>query len=174
MTAKEFIQNVLITELKVIQQKEGHHYLSFGLIAQGIEFLGACLDNKDFFIDGKSRKRFDNAIKVLFPPSYHIFLTGKSKPYDLYENLRCGLLHVVLPKRDVELIQGAEIKDYGNHLEKVVIEKKERLILVSQRFFEDFESACRDVIRRIDNKMISHPKVYGNLLRTEHSIRKIT
>ncbi|MFX0097722.1 MAG: hypothetical protein ACFE7E_08190 [Candidatus Hodarchaeota archaeon] len=167
MDVKEFIQNVLVTELKDIQQKEGHHYLSFGLIAQGIEFLGACIDNNDFFVEGKSRERFEKAITDLFPSGYHSFLSGKGKPYDLYENLRCGLLHIILPKSDIELIQEAEINDFGDHLEIKEIRKKKRLILVSQRLFKDFENACETVIKRIDNKTISHSKVYQDFLATE-------
>jgi hypothetical protein len=168
VTPKEFIQNVLINELRDIQQKEGHHYLSFGLIAQGIEFLGACIDdNDDFFIESKSRERFDKAIRILFPTEYHRFLSGKHKPYDLYENLRCGLLHVFLPKSDIELIQESQMNHYGYHFEIKEIRKKKRLILVSQKLFEDFESACKKVIRMIDNKTISHPKVYGDFLITK-------
>jgi hypothetical protein len=167
MNVREFIQNVLITELRDIQRKESHHYLSFGLIAQGIEFLGACIDNNDFFIEGKSRERFEKAIRDLFPSGYHSFLSGKGKPYDLYENLRCGLLHIILPKSDVELIQEAEIKKFGDHLEIKEIRKKKRLILVSQKLFKDFESACEEVKKRIDKKTIVHPKVYQDFLATQ-------
>ena len=133
MKVKEFILKVLINELRDIQQKEGHHYLSFGLIAQGIEFLGACIDDQDFFVESQSRARFERAIRDLFPSGYHGFLSGRGGRFDLYENLRCGLLHVILPKADVELIQDKEVHKFGGHLTIVNIRDRDRLILVSQR-----------------------------------------
>jgi hypothetical protein len=167
MKVKEFIQSVLVKEIKDIQQEEGHHYLSFGLIAQGIEFLGACIDNHEFFVEGQSRNRFEKAIRDLFPADYHGYLSGKGNPFDLYENLRCGLLHVILPNADVELIQENEIKKFGDHLEIAQIRKRKRLILVSQRLFSDFENACGEVTERIDKGTISHNKVYDEFMGTE-------
>ena len=74
MNTKEFINNVLIKEIKSIQQENGYHYISFGLISQGIEFLGACLDNYKFDAPGKSRERFNKSINELFPSEYHKFV----------------------------------------------------------------------------------------------------
>lgn len=167
MTVKEFIQFLLIDEIKSIQQNEGHHYLSFGLISQGIEFLGACIDNHDFNTPKVSKTRFDDEINNLFPSDYHQFVKKKgSEQFDLYGNLRCGLLHIVIPGSDLELIQELEINDYGEHLEVKNIRKRARLILVSQRLMKDFEDACNEVIRRIDKKEIVNQKVYGQVLST--------
>lgn len=166
LTVKEFINNVLINEIKSIQKKYGYHYLSFSLISQGIEFLGACIDNYDFDKSGKSANRFRLAIKDLFPLKYDIY-NKSSSVYDLYKNLRCGLLHKMLPKSDIELIQRIEIPDFGNHLEIKRIRNKNRLILVSQDLFDDFEKAANEVIKRIDNKIIVHKKVYGRFFSTE-------
>jgi len=44
-TLTSFIEQVLKKEIKNIQRDENHHYLSFSSISQGIEFLGACLDD---------------------------------------------------------------------------------------------------------------------------------
>lgn len=52
-TLKQFIDKTLISEIKTIQQTSGHHYLFFGLIAQGIELLGACLDDTKFHKKGR-------------------------------------------------------------------------------------------------------------------------
>lgn len=166
MTVIDFIEIALIKEIKSIQQ-EGHHYLSFALIAQGIEFLGACIDSNKFFRTGKSRERFNNAILKLFPTSYHHYVKEEGQPYDLYDNLRCGLLHVLLPQNDIELIQESEIEKFGKHLEIKEIRKKQRLLLVSQDLMDDFEDACKNVINKIRNKKISHPKVYSDFLFTE-------
>lgn len=170
MTTTEFIENVLIREVKAIQQEHGHHYISFGLISQGIEFLGACLDNHPFNAEKRSSKRFNRCIRELFPAEYHRFVNKSSKkPFDLYGNLRCGLLHVFIPGPDLEIIQEAEVNDYGKHLEVKNFNGKERLILVSQRLMTDFENACNQVISKIDTKEIDNQKVYNNILSTSKS-----
>jgi hypothetical protein len=166
MTVKDFIKNVLIGEIKSIQQTHGHHYLSFGLISQGIEFLGACIDNNDFHVDRKGRERFNNAIITLFPTQYHQYIKRKGEQFDLYENLRCGLLHIVVPGSDLELIQESEIPSYGEHLEIKTLRNRDRLILVSQKLMTDFENACNNVISQIENNSISNQKVYQDFLST--------
>lgn len=157
-TLREIIEGVLIAELKTIQQTHGHHYLSFGLIAQGIEFLGACLDSSAFHQPGLSKDRFRQAICDLFPYEYKKFNDRKS-PFDLYTHLRCGLLHVVIPGSPIELIQESEKLFFGaEHLQVKHIRGRERLVLVSQDLFRDFEEACRQVIQRIDNGDIDPSK----------------
>lgn len=166
MDVKEFIKSFLIKEIKEIQNN-GHHYLSFGLISQGIEFLGACLDNNNFIVERESGNRFRLAIKEVFPTTYHRYNNGKGTPYDLYENLRCGLLHIAVPRSEIELIQQVEIPLFGNHLEIKNIRGKDSLVLVSQNFMSDFETACLDVISKIECHSISHGKVYVEFLLTE-------
>ncbi len=167
MKVKEFINNVLINEIKDIQQKEGHHYLSFGLISQGVEFLGACLDNNDFNVKNKSKERFNKAIKELFPDDYKQYVKNRTTDqFDLYGNLKCGLLHIVVPGSDIELIQTSEISYFGNNLDEKIIRGKKRLILVSEIFMSDFEDACKEVIHRIDNNIFSHSKMYNDIIST--------
>ncbi len=165
MNVKDFIEVVLINDIGSIQQAD-HHYLSFSLISQGIEFLGACIDRFDFGERGQSENRFILAIQKLFPSSYHVY-NERSSNYYLYTNLRCGLLHMMIPDSSIELIQEAEIPEYGNHLEIINIRNKNRLILVSQEFYSDFKEASLGVIRRIDNNEIRHNKVYQGFLSTE-------
>jgi hypothetical protein len=40
---EKFLRKVLIEEIKGLQD-HGYHYISFGIIAQGIETLGAAMD----------------------------------------------------------------------------------------------------------------------------------
>ena len=179
-----FVKQVLIKEIKLIQQKHGHHYLSFSLISQGIEFLGACLDNKFFHINSKkekddserklsdndrkiSQRRFQNAIKRLFPTKYKGY-AEKGNEYNLYENLRCGLLHVLLPKNKLELIQYSEAKKYKlKHLEKVNIRGSERLVLVSEVLFEDFEKACEKLLEMNEKNQLKGNQINDILLETD-------
>ncbi len=108
--------------------------------------------------------------KTLFPQKYHPFVKAKSnEQFDLYGNLRCGLLHIFVPGPDLEVIQESEINDYGKHLDIKHIRGRDRLILVSQSLMTDFENACKEVIKKIDSREISSTKVYGELLSTSPS-----
>jgi len=168
MRILDFIQKVLIDEFKEIQQDEGHPYISFSLICQGIEFLGACLDSEPFSAKGLSAPRFRRAIYDLFPTSYRKFNQGTGKPFDLYENLRCGLIHVILPGSRLELIRRTEkTKFSANHLEVKEIRGIDRLVLVSEDLFEDYERACQEIIARISDGRLSGWKFAGDLLLTQ-------
>ena len=161
MNVLDFIQKVLIDEFKQIQE-EGHHYISFSLVSQGIEFLGACLDSEPFSAKGLSAPRFRRAIYDLFPPSYHPFNQGSGKPFDLYENLRCGLLHVILPGSRVEMIRRSETASFhANHLEIKEIRGIDRLFLVSEDLFDDYEKACKEIIERIGDGRLRSWKFEG-------------
>ena len=85
MTVKEFINQVFLNEYKRIID-QGFYYISFALIALGIEYLGACLDSHDFDEEGLSKARFTSAINELFPQRYHEHAEA------LYKDVRCGLL----------------------------------------------------------------------------------
>jgi len=76
MTIIEFIRGVLISEFGDITDR--HKYLSFGVISQGIELLGACLDEHEFDKQGVSRNRFDLAL-TLFPDEYDEFGKGRTQ-----------------------------------------------------------------------------------------------
>lgn len=149
ISKKDFIKNVLVNEIKDIQ-KSGHHYLSFGLISQGIEFLGCCLDEEEYFKPELSRKRFYKAIEECFSNEYFQY---RKK---MFEDIRCGLLHVCLPKLGIELIRSSEVNDFGKHLEEKVVKGNKVLILVSEDFFKDFEIACYKIIKMIDNGQIKN------------------
>ncbi len=150
MKISDFIQKLLIDEFKEIQQDEGHLYVSFSLICHGIEFLGACLDSDAFSSKGLGAPRFRRAVWDLFPTSYHEFNQGSGKPFDLYENLRCGLLQVILPGSRLELIRRSEkAKLHASHLDVTEIGGMKRLVLVSEDLFDDYEKACEEIIARI-------------------------
>ena len=163
MKILEFVQKVLIDELKEIQRNEDHHHISFSLICQGIEFLGACLDSDPFSAKGLSAPRFRRAIYDLFPASYHPFNQGTGKPFDLYEIFRCGMLHVILPGSRLELIGRAEKTQLCvKHLEVKEIRGLDRLVLILEDLFDDYEEACKEIISRIRGGRVSAWKFTGN------------
>ncbi len=152
MEISDFIQEVLIDQFREIQQDEESHYISFGLICQGIEFLGACLDSEPFSAKGLGAPRFRRAIHDLFPTAYHRFNQGSGKRFDLYEDLRCSLLHVILPGSQLELIRRSEKENlHATHLEVKELRGVNRLVLVLEDLFDDYEKACREIISRIND-----------------------
>jgi hypothetical protein len=167
MRISDFIQKVLIEEFREIQQDECHHYISFSLICQGIEFLGACLDSEPFSAKGQSAARFRRAIYDLFPASYRQFNQGTGRPFDLYENLRCAVLHAILPVSPLELIKQSEKEKFdANHLQVKEIRGMDRLVLVSEDLFDDYEKACREIIARISDGRLRGWKFEGDILIT--------
>jgi len=167
MRISDFIQKVLIEEFRKIEQDEGHHYISISLICQGIEFLGACLDSEPFSAKGQSAARFRRAIYELFPASYRPYNQGTGRAFDLYENLRCGLLHVILPDSPIEVIQQSEKEKFDvNHLEVKEIRGRDRLVLVSEDLFDDYEKACKEIIVRIHHGRLRGWKFEGDVLIT--------
>jgi hypothetical protein len=163
MEIPDFIQKVLIDELKEIQHGEGHLYLSSALLGQGIEFLGACLDSEPFSAKGLSAPRFRRAIYDLFPPAYHRFNQGTGKPFDLFENLRPGLLLPILPGARLELLRRIEREKWrANHLDVMEIRGMNRLVLVWEDLLEDYESACKEVMARIRDGRLKGWKFEGD------------
>jgi hypothetical protein len=165
MKILDFIQRVLIDEFKKIQYDEDRPHISFNLIFQGIEFLGACLDSEPFLAKGLRAARFRRAIYDLFPMSYHPFNRGSGKPFDLYEHLQCSLWDVILPGSRLELIRRCEkAKLNANHLEIREVQGVDRLFLVLEDLFDDYEKACREIISRISDGRLSGWKFAGDLL----------
>jgi hypothetical protein len=158
MNLVQFIDHFLITEIRRIQQDYvwKHTYFSFGLISQGIEFLGSLTDEFDLQMKrvGESENRFNRAIQKFFNSPYHEY-TDKASPFNLYKNLRCGMLHIVLPTD--KLLLGERRHDFGKyrHLEKYKDESgNERLFLMAEDFYEDFRCACKRVIGIVTDKSI--------------------
>lgn len=165
MNILDFIQKVLIDEFRKIQKDEGYHYISAILICQGIEFLGACLDSEPFSAKGLSAPRFRRAIYDLFLTSYHKFNQGSRKPLDLYENFRCSLFHVILPGSRLELVRRSENPDFNSHhLEVKEIRGMNRLVLVLEDLYDDYEKACKEIIERMTEGRVRGWKVAGGFM----------
>lgn len=152
MKLNEFIEQTLIKEFRSIQQDPGNHkYLSFGLIAQGIEFLGSLIDDKEIDQAGLSRIRFDSALINFFDSKYHEY-ANKDNDFNLYSNLRCGMLHIIIPAQNIALGE-LEHDDVNNHLKVLQFsDGKERLLLIAEEFYYDFKNACESVISKLENQ----------------------
>ena len=136
-----FINTVLLGNIKDMICTNSQHYLGFGVVACGIEFLGACIDSHSFDAEGFSRQRFESAIKTLFDSKYHPY-ANKGSEYDLFKHLRCGMAHVIRPQGKVAFTtQSESIIDNTQHL--CVEKNTKKLILVSEAFYSDFAEACK-------------------------------
>jgi len=152
MTAKDFIEKELLPTIESLA--ESHPYSAFVLMAAGTEFLGKAM-RKDAPWDDKSnhgREDFNAAIEKLFPPIYKQY----DNDFNLYDKLRCGLLHIMLPKDGIMLHQK------GKHLEE---EKK--LHLSCQAYLDDFKSASQALLESQDYKDKVEQDFYDIVIDTE-------
>ncbi len=137
-----FIDTVLLGDLQKMICTDGHHYLGFGVVACGIEFLGACIDKHQWDKPGLSQKRFESAVNELFDAKYHPYV------HVLFEHLRCGMAHIMRPQGSVAFTTQAESVTDGTHHLKVFAGTG-KLVLVSETFYADFAEACKEVKQRM-------------------------
>ena len=140
LNTKDFIKQVLISEIDLL--KNNHPYLAFMIIANGIEFLGKCLDSKlkDWNKSGRSRDDFELAIEEIPSLKKYMFLIGKGNKFDLYGALRCGLTHSIAPKFPITLSSKLEMKN--------LVEHQGRINLRVEDFYDDFREGCEFVINK--------------------------
>lgn len=120
-------------------------------ILQGIEGLGALLDDKPLKAKGQGGKRFGLALRKLFPSQY----AKADREFDLYGRLRNHLTHVRLTAKGFEISDDPEL-----HLSI----RSQCLKIHSKTFFIDFERACERMIEltavgKTKNKKISAPSL---------------
>lgn len=145
LTAKQYIENVLIKEIHEIafgiehDGKQGinaHPYLAFTLIAMGIEFLGKCLNDMPTWHTADrsmSCSDFKLAIRKISA------LSTYSEYADiLYSGLRCGLCHAQMPCKDVLLTIG----------EGAIQSQKGIVTIHLTSFYNDFVAACQEVLSK--------------------------
>lgn len=141
LNPKQFIQQVFINEIGMLITN--HPYISFMIMGIGLEFLGKCLsdEDQDWNTKGKSRKSFERAIKQLDSLRNYIPLLKGSGEYDLYDSLRCGLLHSAVPKHQITLSSKGEME----HLRIF----NDRINLRCEDFYEDFKAASNEIIEKV-------------------------
>jgi hypothetical protein len=139
MKPKEFIEVVFINDLEEIASKSP--YISFAIMATGIEFLGKCLDleAEHWNERGKSKINFEYAIKNLEAfEKYRSYMSV----YKLWDSLRNGFSHSFVPKKPLTLSSRNEL----GHL--VLHSAPYRLNLRCEDFYVDFKNACLEVIEK--------------------------
>lgn len=135
MKPKDVIKSVLIDELGTMIKE--HPYISFIIMASGIEFLGKCLSKEDWQKSGQSRQDFQEAIRQI--PSFSRY-RELLDTHQLYESFRCGLVHAISPKMNVTLSSKGE----QHHLTS----NGGRINLRVEDFYDDFRRACEFIIEK--------------------------
>lgn len=174
-----------------------YRYQAFVLISIGIESLGAAFDKDSDLLDGKASKRFKLALSNMkslekyrnselnLPQSWlkkQIKENGKTKTIDIcfiYDNLRCGLAHVGLPKKNIALStlfettnksekseeEEKEEDKRGFHLQCIQVSQRKVLLLLIEPFFDDFKEACEELASLIDiNDSRLRPNIHKPLI----------
>ena len=136
MLPKEFIQTVLINEISEIH--ESHPYISFAIMAIGIEFLGKCLNSSKSWNAANSKGDFESAINELEAfSSYRPYLES----HTLWNSLRNGFAHSFVPKNTITLSS----KDEADHFHK---NSETQINLKCENFYADFKKGCEEVINK--------------------------
>lgn len=166
MLTRDFIQHSLLDEIKQMtlfdDDHASHPFMGFSIVASAIEILGACLDNDEWKKTGLSEIRFRLAIQELFPASYQSYNT-ESNPHDLYTGLRCPMTHVLQPGSYFSLSERKHEESKGVSGKHLTMQYG-KLLLIYEDFLADFTKGGLEVIRRIDNREITHPKAYTHVI----------
>ena len=156
------IEAVTINEFKsIIYDHKGAAFSKFLLLAVGIEYLGACLDDFPFDEPKESENRFNKSLKKLFPKSYGEFAKKSAKVY-LFEEFRCPFVHQLRPGKKISLTHRLESKKEGtSHLHYI---KNGGLVLVLEDLFDDFEKASKKLINDFKTGKVTNKKGEANFL----------
>jgi hypothetical protein len=133
MLPKDFIQIVLIEETGDVVKR--HAYLSFALIAIGIEFLGKCM-----LIKQPNWHKISPHIAYNKGADLMISVDLRYKQIDLKDELRNGFAHTFSPKGKIAL---SEVRNGAKNFQKNSLGQT---ILVAEEFYRDFVIACKIVL----------------------------
>ena len=150
LSTSEFVQTICIDQVEAMQ-RNGHQYLSALVMAAGVELLGGLLETGDtppFALDTpkRSEKRFDRAIKDLFPSDYLPLLTTGC---GLYAGWRCGGLHQLAPS-GFWFIAAKDAAQGVTHLDRCT----DGVVLICEELCSDYVSACKKVLARLGTNSI--------------------
>ena len=132
MMPKDFIQVVLIDEVGDVVKR--HAYLSFALMAIGIEFLGKCM-----LIEMNDWHKINSSKAYKSGANLMQTVDERYKSIDLKDELRNGFAHTFIPKGQIAL---SEVKHGAINFTK---NSHGQYILVAEEFYRDFVIACKIV-----------------------------
>lgn len=160
---KDFIRKIYIENVGDILNKHKYHYISFGLLGTGIEFLGKCInevENPTWHENarGLGKRNFDKALTDLMTR-----YSSYKESHKLCDSLRNGMAHAFQPKNMIELTHKNEADARG--WVDLTINSNGRLVIVVETFYDDFKTSCLEVIRGIEeNGFDPNGKMYKPFL----------
>jgi hypothetical protein len=135
ITPKSFIENTLIKGIGDIVNT--NTYLSFTLLAVGIEFIGKChLTNHQDWNAIKSSKAFAKGMELL------VNQDSRYAEIDLKDELRNGLAHTFLPKSKIVL---SEVRNGAIHFGE---SRSGKTTLVAEILYRDFVRICIFTVKK--------------------------
>lgn len=150
VSEEAYINQVLLLELREVLKVEAPMLLLTGIL-QGIEGLGALLDDKPLKAKGQGGKRFGLALRKLFPNEY----AKADRQFDLYGRLRNHLAHVRLTANGFSITKNKE-----KHLQF----QNFTLFIHPATFFHDFEMACIKMVNISQSKERKGKKISTQML----------
>ena len=151
MNSKEFTEKYLLNEVKLIEAANVRLHLLSAMV-HGIETAGALLDSLPFKAKGQGKKRFDLALRKLFPSNY----SEVNSELDLYNFLRSHMAHSMLPGKQIIL---SETKN--SHL--LLAENRLQIHLPS--LYNDYVLAIEKLIELIDADQVKNKRIEFDNLR---------
>ena len=151
MNSKTFAQQFLLEEVERMSEA-GVKLQLLSAMMHGIEASGALLDTLPFKAKGQGKKRFNLALRKLFPPAY----VSANKQVNLYSQLRSHLAHCMLPAKTIKVLVGPSDK----HLEY-----SEKLLNISlELLYKDYRCAIETLIEMLESDQLKIKKIaFGNL-----------
>jgi hypothetical protein len=152
-TIQSFVNTVFLDELRRMTYDYGLHYLAFGTIAVGIEFLGACEDLHPFEHPGQSKSRFTLGIDKYMAnvDSRYSSYNNENSLFFLYKHLRCGMAHIMRPQGNIGFTC-REAAQKAGHSHLSLLHGEHVLLMTAEDFYDDFEKACGFLLSDLPNK----------------------
>lgn len=145
------VENLLygyLYEVDFLVQAQRYH-LSFLMLSQIIEVLGAFLDDKPLRAKDQSKNRFALALKKLFKPGYFY---ANEKDF-LYYNYRCNMSHL-LTSSNLMFLSNIVDTDAALHLQV----ENGRRILLAEPLLEDTKAAIQKLLAKIGKGEVKEKK----------------
>ncbi|MAT39267.1 MAG: hypothetical protein CL946_06660 [Ectothiorhodospiraceae bacterium] len=137
VTLEEMIDALIYGELNAVVHSNSARFLSFNLLADAIEFLGACIDDDHpFDATGRSGARVCKALVELFT-----FDDRYKKNRDsIRDGLRNSMAHQMRPSKEIGFVTQWDSPNAKlSHLR--IDEGSGRLILVRESLYDDIRKA---------------------------------
>ena len=132
-TLPDFIDYLLIPDLEKMAQHQLHYY-AFSAICQGIEIMGAAIDEKPLEEFSLSEQRFTNSLATFFKDTRY-----KNNQSKFFSVLRGPLIHQLRPGDGFYL--ASEVKDNIKPECHLTTQETGATLLIIEPFIRDFKQA---------------------------------